>query len=331
MTTPKNRTVEAGGDDPREFVVVLRGVSRFFNNYQLRALTDVTFAARRGEVFGLLGPKGSGKSTALRIIAGRLHPTEGIATAFDRSPRRSSIKSRISYLADVAGESAATGWAGFFRRFFPRKPIRPDESAASDPGTLRRAQLTHALARNADLLVLDEPFAGLDSATLREVKELILTIAQRGTTVILSGDSLSDTRDVCDRLAILYEGKIQAIGTLDQLLAAPDAIRFTAPILPATITDRVLKVIREEIGGNAQQEDSAPENSRNASADAASKIPQAEPAATATATESILTPLLKAHSPALQPASAAESGKAAVDSVNHRKLAELTKPAAPST
>jgi ABC-2 type transport system ATP-binding protein len=331
MTTPQNRTVESGGNEPRELAVVLRGVSHFFKSYQVRALTDVTFAVRRGEVFGLLGPKGSGKSTVLGIIAGRWRPTEGSVTVFNRSPRRPSTRSRISYLAEKAGESNSTGWSVFFKQFFRSKQNSSSGSAnESLPGTPRRAQLTHVLARNADLLVLDEPFAGLDPAGVREVKELIRALAQRGRTVILSSDSLSDAKDVCDRFGFLFDGKMQAAGTLDQLLAAPDALRFAAPVLPAATADRLLKIVREEIGAPALPV-SAPEHSLDAAANTAQKIPQAQPAATATATESILTPLLKAQTSSSPAAASSESRKAAADPVNHQKLAELTRSAADSS
>ena len=327
MTTPQNRTVATAGDEPRGLAVLLRNVNHYFKNYQVRALTNVTVTVRRGEVFGLLGPKGSGKSTTLGIIAGRVRPTEGNATVFDRSPRRPSIKARISYLAEAGGEMTASGWIGFFKRFFQLKQSSTGVNSVWDGS--RRAQLTRALSRNADLFVLDEPFAGLDPENIREVKELIRTFAQSGTTVIVSSDSLSETKDVCDRFAIVVEGKVQAVGTLDQLLAAPDALRLISAVLPVTTAERALKVIREDIGARVSPA-SAPEHSLDASANAESKIPQAQPAATATAAESILTSLLKANTPAPQAKPSSGFPEAESDPVNHRKLAELTRSAADS-
>jgi ABC-2 type transport system ATP-binding protein len=331
MTTPQNRTVETGENGPRALAVVLRNVSHYFKSYQVRALQDVTLAVRQGEVFGLLGSKGSGKSTALGLIAGQARPTDGRVTVFDRSPRRSSIKSRISYLSEPGGNSNLSGWAGFFKRFFrDQQSLRDGSANESLPGTPLRARLARALARNADLLVLDEPFAGLDSTSAGEVKKWIRNLAQRGKTVIFSSDSLSDAKDVCDRIGIIFEGKVQAVGSLDHLLAAPDAIRVTAPLLSTATADRVLKTIREEFGVKAPPT-SAREISADAPANAAPKIPQAEPAATATAAESILTPLLKSNTPAPATQPSSESTKAVADPVNHRKLAELTKSAVDPT
>jgi len=328
MTTPQNGTVAAAGDGPGELAVVLRQVSHYFKSYQVRALTEISLQVRRGEIFGLLGPEGSGKSTVLKLVAGRLRATEGSVMVFDRSPRRPSMKARISYLAGAAGESDPTGWASIFKVFFRGKQNPHREPAAAPPGgTLRRAHLTRALARDADLLVLDEPFAGLDGARAGEVKELIRAFARRGRTVIFSSDSVADAKDLCDRLAILSGGKVQAEGTLDQLLAAPESLRFIAPVLPVAIAKDLLKIIREALDGNAPLPVSGLDSPPDAAANTASKIPQAESAATTTATDSILAPLLKANSSAPQTPPTAESRKAAADPVNHRKLAELTKPA----
>jgi ABC-2 type transport system ATP-binding protein len=326
MTTPKNRTVEAVANGSREPVAVLHNVSRFFKSYQVRALTEASFDVRRSEVLGVLGPNGSGKSTALKILAGQLRPTEGSVKVFDLSPWRSSVKARISYLPGTANEPVAAGWKSFFQRFFSAKQRTGNGSTDQFTSAMsRRNQLTSALAKNADLVILNEPFAGLDPASTQEVKALIRSLVQRGRTVVLSSDSLSDVGEICDRLVIFFEGKVQAAGTLDQLLAMPDAIRFTAPVLPSTTSQRVLQVIREEISGNRP---STPENSNFDSSNSSEKSPQAEPAvtATATATETILTSLLKSNTPAAATAPLPESRKTVVDPVNHRKLAELTKP-----
>src|SRR6202044_2658721 len=90
-------------------------------------------------------------------------------------------------------------------------------------GMQRRIGLAQALINDPDLVILDEPTAGMDPIGCREVKNLILTLARRGKTVILSSHLLSDVKDVCDRVVIYYGGQIQAMGTLKELLAKPDA------------------------------------------------------------------------------------------------------------
>ncbi len=111
----------------------------------------------------------------------------------------------------------------------------------------RRIGLAQALINDPDLVILDEPTSGLDPIGCREVKDLILALARRGKTVILSSHLLSDVEDVCDRVVIYYGGKIQAMGTLKELLATPDAIRITTPALPLETMKRVLELIRKDV------------------------------------------------------------------------------------
>jgi ABC-2 type transport system ATP-binding protein len=114
-------------------------------------------------------------------------------------------------------------------------------------GMQRRIGLAQALINDPDLVILDEPTAGLDPIGCREVKDLILALARRGKTVILSSHLLSDVEDVCDRVVIYYGGKIQAMGTLKELLAKPDAVRITTPVLPRETMEKVLELIRRDI------------------------------------------------------------------------------------
>jgi len=328
MKPPESRPPGASPADPRGIAAVLRNASVLFDSYSVRALTEASFEVRRGEVFGLLGPGGSGKSTTLKILAGRLRPTEGKVKVFGRSPRRPGIKARIGYLPEIAGSNRQSGFTGlleFVCKLFARRQGEQSQSVdGSVSGRLRRARLAQVLVKNADLMILDEPFSGLDPVSCREVKELILALARRGKTVILSSDSLSDAKDVCHRMAVYYGGKIQAIGTLDELLAAPDAVRCTAPVLPRVTVERVLKIIREDLGGDTGFAGTVAENLKPALADATHKAPQASVATAAIAADQILAPLTKAA----RPEPSLESPDSPVDPVDHEKLAELTKPAA---
>src|SRR6266508_5361608 len=114
-------------------------------------------------------------------------------------------------------------------------------------GMQRRIGLAQALINDPDLVLLDEPTAGLDPIGCREVKDLILALARRGKTVLLSSHLLSDVEDVCDRVVIYYGGRIQAMGTLKELLATPDAVRITTPLLPRETMEKVLELIRHDV------------------------------------------------------------------------------------
>src|SRR5450759_1996923 len=111
----------------------------------------------------------------------------------------------------------------------------------------RRIGLAQALLNDPDLIILDEPTSGLDPIGCREIKDLILALARRGKTVILSSHLLSDVEDVCDRVVVYYGGKVQAMGTLQELLAKPDTLRITTPVLSRETLERVLELIRKDI------------------------------------------------------------------------------------
>jgi ABC-2 type transport system ATP-binding protein len=97
-------------------------------------------------------------------------------------------------------------------------------------------------------VILDEPTSGLDPIGCREVKDLIVELARRGKTVILSSHLLADVEDVCDRVVIYYGGKIQAMGTLKELLSTPDRLRITMPVLERETLEKVLSTIRADLG-----------------------------------------------------------------------------------
>src|ERR1017187_1591945 len=180
----------------RELVARMQGVSRYFEKPGfVRALTDVRFEVRRGEVFGLLGPSGSGKSTTLRVLAGRLSPSEGKARVFGRSPRRHSARMRVGYLPQRPSHNKSHLWAqsiGFLKDLFIWHKRHPrSEPNYIMPRNERSLILKRVVLRNPHLLLLDEPFAMLEPAGCAEIKDVILALARRGKTVILTSDSLT--------------------------------------------------------------------------------------------------------------------------------------------
>jgi ABC-2 type transport system ATP-binding protein len=124
----------------------------------------------------------------------------------------------------------------------------------------RRIGLAQALINDPDLIILDEPTSGLDPIGCREIKDLIVALARRGKTVILSSHLLADVEDVCDRVVIYYGGRVQAMGTLKDLLATPDTIRITTPALPRETMERVLEIIRQDVAGDKVRIDTPTQN-----------------------------------------------------------------------
>src|SRR5512135_2406186 len=268
-----------------EVVVSVRGLTKVFKDFwgrpKARAVDNVDFEVRRGEVFGLLGPNGSGKSTTVKLMLGLLYPTKGHVEVFNHSPRHVATKSRIGYLPE---ESYLYRYLNsretlqFFGNLFELdkgdrrqrteqllemvglSQVHLRSVGEFSKGMQRRIGLAQALINDPDLVILDEPTSGLDPIGCRELKDLIIALAQRGKTVIRSSHLLSDVEDVCDRVVIYYGGKVQAMGTLKDLLATPDSIRITTPALPRETLERVLEILRKDVAQDKVHIDTPTQN-----------------------------------------------------------------------
>lgn len=254
-----------------ETVISAQGLTKVFKDFwgrpKARAVEGIDFDVKRGEVFGLLGPNGSGKSTTVKMLLGLLYPSGGRISVFGHSPRHVQTKSRIGYLPEESylyrylnSEETVDFFGSLFHIDSKERRVRAEqliemvglENARRrhvgefSKGMQRRIGLAQALINDPDLIVLDEPTSGLDPIGCREIKDLILTLAERGKTVILSSHLLADVEDVCDRAMILYGGRVQAIGTMKELLSDRNATRITSPALSRETMDHVLKLIRED-------------------------------------------------------------------------------------
>ena len=268
-----------------EAVVRVSGLSKVFKDFwgrpKARAVDGVSFEVRRGEVFGLLGPNGSGKSTTVKMLLGLLYPTKGVVEVFGRSPRHVPTKARIGYLPEESylyryldSRETLEFFGDLFQLPSDKRKDRTEQLLEMvglknvqrrvvgefSKGMQRRIGLAQALINDPDLVILDEPTAGLDPIGCREVKDLILALARRGKTVILSSHLLADVQDVCDRVVIYYGGRIQAMGTLSELLTERDSIQITAPVLPPRILERVLEILRSESEPGSVRVDSPTQN-----------------------------------------------------------------------
>ncbi|HVU07610.1 MAG TPA: ATP-binding cassette domain-containing protein [Verrucomicrobiae bacterium] len=279
---PKSEIANRKSD---EVVVSVRGLTKvfkdFWNRPKARAVDGVDFEVRRGEVFGLLGPNGSGKSTTVKLLLGLLNPTRGHIEVFGHSPRHVQTKSRIGYLPEESylyrylnSRETLDFFGNLFQLSKGERGNRAEQLLEMvglgktqtravgefSKGMQRRIGLAQALINDPDLVILDEPTAGLDPIGCREVKDLIIALARRGKTVILSSHLLSDVEDVCDRVVIYYGGKIQAAGTLKELLATPDTLQITTPILPRPTLEKVLEIIRKDLSSGEVRVDNPTQN-----------------------------------------------------------------------
>ncbi len=280
-------TPQPAADKPpsADVVVSVRGLTKVFKDFwgrpKARAVDNVDFEVRRGEVFGLLGPNGSGKSTTVKMLLGLLHPTRGHIEVFGHSPRHVGTKSLIGYLPEESYlyrflDSRET--LEFFGNLFDLPPaqrrrrteellemvglsaVRTRVVGEFSKGMQRRIGLAQALINDPELIILDEPTAGMDPIGCREIKDLILTLAGRGKTVLLSSHVLSDVEDVCDRVVIYYGGRIQAMGTLRELLAKPDAVCLTMPPVSRETMRQVLDLIGRDGAAGKVQVDTPTQN-----------------------------------------------------------------------
>ena len=284
MATQASEETETGVTQSDD-VVVVRSLEKVFRDFwgrpKAKAINDVSFEVRKGEVFGLLGPNGSGKSTTIKVLLGLLNPSRGVARIFGRSPRDVKTKERIGYLPEESYlyrylNSAETldFFGGLFALDGEEKKRRSEQLLEMvglkgvqmrtvgefSKGMQRRIGLAQALINDPDLVILDEPTAGMDPVGCREIKDLILNLKGRGKTVILSSHLLADVEDVCDRAVIYYGGKVQQYGTLEELLTERDSVQFTVPALSETAQKEVLEVMGRHVDRESIRVDNPTQN-----------------------------------------------------------------------
>ena len=262
-----------------EVLVRAEGLCKTFRDFWQRprvtAVDDITFEVRRGEVFGLLGPNGSGKSTTIKMILGLLFPTGGELEVFGGSPRDVRTKSRLGYLPEESylytylnAQETLDFYGKLFNLGADERRKRIDELLEMvglpharkrlvgeySKGMQRRIGLAQAIINNPDLVILDEPTSGLDPIGTRQVKDLILHLKANGKTVILSSHLLADVEDVCDRITILYGGRVQAAGPINELLRYEDRHQINLPELAPEQLRAVLDAVREKLGAEPDVE-----------------------------------------------------------------------------
>ena len=248
----------------------------FWGRPKARAVNDISFEIQPGEVVGLLGPNGSGKSTTVKMLLGLLYPTGGRLTVYGKSPRVVETKREIGYLPEesylyryLTAEETLDFFGSLFNlsaadrkrrigqllEMVGLEHARHRRVGEFSKGMARRIGLAQAMINDPALLILDEPTSGLDPLGCREVKDLILALKKRGKTVLITSHLLSDIEDVCDRVIILYGGRIRAAGTLNELLTVSDANRITTPALPPAAMNKLLELLRESLHGESFEVD----------------------------------------------------------------------------
>ncbi|MCA8997282.1 MAG: ABC transporter ATP-binding protein [Planctomycetaceae bacterium] len=253
-----------------ESVIEVRNLSKVYRDFwgrpKVRALNSLSLDVKKGEIFGLLGPNGSGKTTTLKLLLGLLFPTEGQVRILGRPAEDVEKNERIGYLPEESYLYRflnADETLDFYGRLFKmssaeRRQRRDDliklvklEHARKrqlkeySKGMTRRIGLAQALINDPELVLLDEPTSGLDPLGTRDMKDMILELRDRGKTVVMCSHLLADVQDVCDRIAILFRGELKVLGSVQELLEAKDETQIMTSHLSEEAKREVEEVLKK--------------------------------------------------------------------------------------
>lgn len=251
-----------------EAVIQTRNLTKIYRDFwgrkKVRALNSLSLDVYKGEVFGLLGPNGSGKTTTLKLLLGLLFPTEGEVSILGKPASDVTKNERIGYLPEESYLYRflnAEETLDFYGRLFNMSPAeRRDRSQKLieqvglsqarrrqlkeySKGMTRRIGLAQALINDPDLILLDEPTSGLDPEGSRDMKVLIQKLKQEGKTVVMCSHLLADVQDVCDRIAILHGGELKVLGKVQDLLQDQGVTQIRTSRLPENVLQEVQAVL----------------------------------------------------------------------------------------
>ncbi len=257
----------------KDVVIETRNLSKVYRDFwgrqKVRALKALDLEVRRGEIFGLLGPNGSGKTTTLKLILGLLFPTSGKVLVFGKDATDVAKNERIGYLPEESYLYKflnAEETLDFYGRLFDmpadvrRKRVselialvkldhaKRRQLKEYSKGMTRRIGLAQALINNPDLILLDEPTTGLDPIGTNDMKHLILKLRDEGKTIVMCSHLLADVQNVCDRIAILHQGELKELGRVDSLLRVQDVTEVRARGLTKAAEEEIKEVIKRHGG-----------------------------------------------------------------------------------
>jgi ABC-2 type transport system ATP-binding protein len=244
--------------------------SGLWGKQAVEAVKNLNLEVYRGEIFGFLGPNGAGKTTTIKMLLGIIYPTEGEAYVLGQPAGDPKNHYRISYLPEnpyfydyMTGREILTFYARLFGIAEPERSKRVNElldrvglSRAADQtlrtyskGMLQRIGLAQCLINDPELLILDEPTAGLDPIAHIDIRDMILDLRNQGKTLFISSHQLSDVERVCDRVAILNKGVMVQLGRIEELLAGGHV-----EVIADKVPDGAVEPIRQ-LGGKVSLHD----------------------------------------------------------------------------
>ena len=250
--------------------------SDWWGRSKVYAVDNLNLQIKTNEVYGLLGPNGSGKTTTIKMLLGLLHPTKGKCVMLGGEGSDPKINARIGYLPEESylyRYLNARETLDFYGRLFKLpsqvrktriealldmvglKAVANRSVGTYSKGMARRIGLAQALINDPEFLILDEPTTGLDPIGTRQIKDLIIKLAERGKTILLCSHLLADVEDVCDRIAILYGGKIQTQGQVRDLLQQTNKRQIVTDVISDSTVEKIKALVHAE---NAECEVTSP-------------------------------------------------------------------------
>lgn len=254
-----------------EYAIETINLTKIFPDWwgrpKVKAVADLNLKVFCNEIYGFLGPNGSGKTTTIKLLLNLLYPTKGKAFVLGGQSTDPQIAARIGYLPEESylyRYLTARETLDFYGRIFGLPgPVRKNRIdtllemvglagmgnrriGTFSKGMMRRIGLAQALINDPDLLILDEPTSGMDPIGTRQIKDLLLELARRGKTIFLCSHLLADVEDVCHRIGIMYGGRMQVEGPVRQLLQHRDEMQIlTGPLRPET-REKIETLLRQE-------------------------------------------------------------------------------------
>ena len=235
--------------------LAIEGVTKVYG--RTTVVNDVSFTVEPQEILGLVGPNGAGKTTTIRMALDIIHPDTGAVALFGSAPTRQALQ-RVGYLPEERGLYQKAVLRDVLRYLGRLKGLSNKDAQARTDAMLQRvglyehrakkvqalsrgmsqlAQFASALLHLPDLIILDEPFSGLDPLNVQVMKEIISEQQQRGASIIFSSHDMEDVEEMCERVVLISSGAVLLYGVLDELKRARgiQSIRVTAPRQPADV------------------------------------------------------------------------------------------------
>ena len=262
----------------QDVIVETRSLTKVYRDFWGRkkktALNALDLKIYKGEIFGLLGPNGSGKTTTIKLLLGLLFPTAGDSFVFGEPASKVEKNERIGYLPEESYLYRflnAEETLDFYGRLFNIDSATRRKRAGElielvglsgdkkrilreySKGMRQRIGLAQALINDPDLIILDEPTSGLDPLGTKWMKDLILDLRKRGKTVLMCSHRLDDVQNVCDRIAILFNGDLQEQGRVDKLIEDSNRLELRATgVQMNDALKRELEAVIKKHGGSLE-------------------------------------------------------------------------------